>query len=213
VKVVVARGVRREIQRPHIRLRGQPVSYQVVRGPQNERQFVLAIVVGAGLLWFDSELSKGTGEDSDFLWALRHPFAAYDIYFDRPNPELAQTLGSEQAAGIAWMLAHPQTTATLVVDPPPSLRAKMAEALSAMRGALSVTPPNGDDKSPQVTPQIESLPATQNSSDRPSPADVQRGGVACSALIAISTPKIGDDGLKHSTVTCLNAGSAVMTMT
>ena len=101
---------------------------------------VLAAVVGCSLLWYESKLVEGTADDSDFLWAVRHPFAAYDVYFDSPNPELARNLGSEQASGVAWMLAHMQTTATLLVDPPPSLRAKMKETLGAMR-ALLHTPP------------------------------------------------------------------------
>ena len=49
-------------------------------------------------------------------------------------------------------------------------------------------------------------------SDTPSPSDLQRVGVACKALIAISTPKIGIDGLEHSTITCLNGFSGAMTL-
>jgi hypothetical protein len=118
---------------------------------------VLAAVVGCTLLWY-SQLIKGTADDSDFLWAVRHPFAAYDVYIDRPNPELVRTLASEQASSAAWMLAHMQTTATLLVDPPPSLRAKMTEALGPMR-ALLHTQPHGDDKSNLIAPRVESPPA------------------------------------------------------
>jgi hypothetical protein len=178
---------------------------------------VLAAVVGCSLLWYESKLVRGTADDSDFLWAVRHPFAAYDVYFDSPNPELVRTLGSEQASGIAWMLAHMQTTATLLVDPPPSLRARMAEALGPIR-ALLHTPPNGDDKPDPIAPRIESQPPQQTplstglDPGTPSPADVNRAGVDCKALIAISTPKIGDDGLRHSTVTCLNGFSGALTL-
>ena len=67
----------------------------------------------------------------------------------------------------------------------------------------------------QPVPPLPPVPNTPSPSvsDTPSPTDLSRAGVDCKALIAISTPKIGDDGLKHSTVTCLNAGSGVMTMT
>lgn len=104
----------------------------------------------------------------------------------------------------AWLLFGGILLATQKASNAPSHSPDSTE----LPAAPLTTPAPNESSTQKTTP-----PPVNDLSDTPSPDDVQRGGVACSALIAISTPKLGDDGLKHSIVTCLNAGSGVVAMT
>jgi hypothetical protein len=41
---------------------------------------------------------------------------------------------------------------------------------------------------------------------------VRRAGASCKAIIAITGPQTGDDGLKHSNITCLDGFDGAMTL-
>ncbi len=85
--------------------------------------------------------------------------------------------------------------------------------LLAMHKASNVPPPSHDAAPPTTpAPNDSTAPPANDSSNTPSPADVRRAGVSCKAIIATTGPHTGDDGLKHSNITCLDGFSGAMTL-
>lgn len=104
------------------------------------------------------------------------------------------------------------TTAPIIVRRPPTSRATLTlyndPFHNSSIGQYDECWPTSDNWLAKATEPIHVAPSrAEKSSDTPASADVQRAGVACKALIGISTPKTGGDGLMHSTITCIEGFS------